>query len=55
MCNLLGMDWVPLAYELGITSAAVTSIREKGVNGAQQAVMMFQLWRSQGEQKAHGT
>lgn len=48
------MDWVPLAYELGVSSAAVANIREKGVNGAQQAALMLQLWRSQGGLKAHG-
>lgn len=48
------MDWVPLAYELGVSSAAVASIKERGLNGAQQAALMLQLWRSQGENKALG-
>lgn len=48
------MDWVPLAYELGVSSATVASIKEKGLNGAQQAALMLQLWRSQGENKALG-
>ncbi|XP_041984018.1 ankyrin-2-like isoform X4 [Aricia agestis] len=52
ICNLLGKDWVALAYELGVSVATVNQIQAKRITSAEQAELMLKLWRTQSGTKA---
>ncbi|XP_060807559.1 ankyrin-2 [Amyelois transitella] len=52
ICNLLGKDWVPLAYELGVSVATVNQIQAKRITSAEQAQLMLKLWKTQSGTKA---
>nr|XP_032525040.1 titin homolog [Danaus plexippus plexippus] len=53
ICNLLGKDWVALAYELGVSVATVNQIQAKRITAAEQAQLMLKLWKTQSGTKAH--
>lgn len=55
ICNLLGKDWVALAYELGVSVATVNQIQAKRITAAEQAHLMLKLWKTQSGTKAQGT
>lgn len=45
--NLLGDDWIPLAYELKLEDSDVNIIKtEYPENAGQQAMVMLRLWLS---------
>ena len=45
--NLLGDDWIPLAYELKLEDSDVNIIKtEYPDNAGQQAMVMLRLWLS---------
>ncbi|XP_047037205.1 ankyrin-2-like [Helicoverpa zea] len=52
ICNLLGKDWVALAYELGVSVATVNQIQAKRITAAEQAQLMLKLWKTQSGTKA---
>ncbi|XP_073958636.1 uncharacterized protein isoform X7 [Choristoneura fumiferana] len=52
ICNLLGKDWVALAYELGVNVATVNQIQAKRITAAEQAQLMMKLWKTQSGTKA---
>ncbi|XP_068624617.1 ankyrin-3-like [Battus philenor] len=52
ICNLLGKDWVALAYELGVSVATVNQIQAKRITTAEQAQLMLKLWKTQSGTKA---
>ncbi|CAH0731545.1 unnamed protein product, partial [Brenthis ino] len=52
ICNLLGKDWVALAYELGVSVATVNQIQAKRISAAEQAQLMLKLWKTQSGTKA---
>jgi ankyrin len=53
--NLLGADWVPLAFELGIPTSDVNLIKtEYPGNINQQAMVMLRLWLHTSGNKATG-
>ncbi|KAI5636460.1 ZU5 domain-containing protein [Phthorimaea operculella] len=54
ICNLLGKDWVALAYELGVSVATVNQIQAKRITAAEQAQLMLKLWKTQSGTKAQG-
>lgn len=54
ICNLLGKDWVALAYELGVSVATVNQIQAKRITAAEQAQLMLKLWKTQSGTKALG-
>ncbi|GBP41693.1 Ankyrin-3 [Eumeta japonica] len=47
ICNLLGKDWVALAYELGVSVATVNQIQAKRITAPEQAQLMLKLWKTQ--------
>ncbi|CAG9796167.1 unnamed protein product [Diatraea saccharalis] len=55
ICNLLGKDWVALAYELGVSVATVNQIQAKRITAAEQAQLMLKLWKTQSGTKAQDT
>ncbi|XP_049881586.1 ankyrin-2-like isoform X2 [Pectinophora gossypiella] len=55
ICNLLGKDWVALAYELGVSVATVNQIQAKRITTAEQAQLMLKLWKTQSGTKAQDT
>nr|XP_037876708.1 ankyrin-2 isoform X5 [Bombyx mori] len=52
ICNLLGKDWVALAYELGVSVATVNQIQAKRITAPEQAQLMLKLWKTQSGTKA---
>ncbi|XP_063542799.1 ankyrin-2-like isoform X7 [Cydia strobilella] len=52
ICNLLGKDWVALAYELGVNVATVNQIQAKRITTSEQAQLMMKLWKTQSGTKA---
>lgn len=52
ICNLLSMDWIPLALELGLTQTDINLIQNEYHNNVrQQAMVMLRLWmQSKGNQ-----
>lgn len=53
--NLLGADWVPLAFELGISTSDVNLIKTEYPNSInQQAMVMLRLWLQSSGNKATG-
>ncbi|XP_045486803.1 titin-like isoform X3 [Pieris rapae] len=52
ICNLLGKDWVALAYELGVSVATVNQIQAKRITTSEQAQLMLKLWKTQSGTKA---
>ncbi|XP_034836859.1 ankyrin-2-like isoform X3 [Maniola hyperantus] len=52
ICNLLGKDWVALAYELGVSVATVNQIQAKRITASEQAQLMLKLWKTQSGTKA---
>lgn len=54
ICNLLGKDWVALAYELGVSVATVNQIQAKKITTPEQAQLMLKLWKTQSGTKAQG-
>ncbi|KAF4523415.1 hypothetical protein B566_EDAN007887, partial [Ephemera danica] len=55
ICNLLGNDWVPLANELGVSSADINLVKSKYPDSVpQQAMVMLRLWMQQASNRATG-
>jgi ankyrin len=55
ICNLLGADWVPLAFELGISTSDVNLIKTEYPHSInQQAMVMLRLWLQTSGNKATG-
>jgi len=55
ICNLLSMDWEPLALELGLTQSDVDLIRSEYRNNVrQQAMIMLRLWMTSKGNQASG-
>jgi ankyrin len=53
--NLLGADWVLLAFELGISTSDVNLIKTEYPNNInQQAMVMLRLWLHTSGNKATG-
>ncbi|XP_063217305.1 ankyrin-3 isoform X10 [Bacillus rossius redtenbacheri] len=53
--NLLGADWIPLAYELGVPASDINLIKKEYVDSPnQQAMVMLRLWLQSFGNKATG-
>uniref|UniRef100_A0A1B6D724 Death domain-containing protein n=3 Tax=Clastoptera arizonana TaxID=38151 RepID=A0A1B6D724_9HEMI len=55
ICNLLHMDWVPLATELGLTNTDIAMIQTEYKNNIpQQAMVMLRFWMQSKDSNATG-